>query len=94
MTEFATVTVDKLLHHIVIRQLDDGWYSAETVNIYLFLINRIDIFHLTVVIFNKIFFRHVEIHQTVNIMGEGFGKLNTLLMAFLIGYNNLIIRLS
>ena len=63
--QLSAITVDELLHHVVIGHLDNGRYSAKSFNEHLFWETGINVRHVTIGSRPKVFFRIVLFEQTV-----------------------------
>ena len=90
MAQASAVAVNELLYHIIVGHLHDRGYTTQAVYIFLSAVCRIDILHVTVVWLIKIGLGHIEVQQTVQIIGHGFRELDNLFMTFTVDNGYLV----
>ena len=89
VTKASAITVDELLYHVVVNHLHDIGKAQQTADIFLLGIDRIDVAHVTVFLF-QIGLGHIEVQQTIQIVGHGFRKFNYFLTTLVVCYSNLV----
>ena len=89
VTKASAITVDELLYHVVVNHLHDIGKAQQTADILFLGIDRIDVAHVTVFLL-QIGLGHIEVQQTIQIVGHGFRKFNYFLTTLVVCYSNLI----
>ena len=90
MAQASAVAVDELLYHIIIVHLHDGGHAVQTVYIVLLGVDGVDIFHVTVVCLVEVGLGHIEVKQTVQVIGHGFGEFDNLFTTLVVDNGDLV----
>ena len=91
VAQTAAVTLDELLHHLVVGHVHNGRQAAQTVNVHLAVEGGVLGCRAAVAVLTQIGLRHIEVHQRVQVVGHGLGEVDDLLVAFLVGHGDFIL---
>ena len=91
MAQTTAIAFDEFLYYLVVDHLHHRRHTMQAFDILFLGIHRIDIRHLTVTGHREVGLRHIEVHQTVEIVGHRLRKLDHLLVTLLVSDGDLIV---
>ena len=85
MTQFTRVSVDELLHDVVVRHLDDGRQLTQPLHIDLGGVSAVDVRHIAVGIAGQIVLGLIDLSRAVELFRHGCRQVDLLFLAISIG---------